>query len=341
MKRLRLLLLLAASLGGLAMAQDPVAALPEHRRGTEQTFLTYPEWFLVHSPAEYAAYVKNHGADGFPFWGHIGQFWGSYSTVTRAASDYPFNTRYHVMIMVIGTSTTVEYALRSAYETLIGRLSALTSRDTGTAEDRLAAKVAQDYVDFIRVKPWYEFDFTGALRQLWLHTDYAGPNMLRKWERRYALTTEYGIKAGYAWLIKKATRASYDVPLEVTAVLIERPPAGADQALAQMKVLQRYPDGAVLALAPRYEAFGAQAVALAAAGADFREIAGNRSVILVSALVPQAWLPQPGDRLLFTQPILTRPGEKRIALVVPVAALSASLRRLAAPGLHLEHVYDY
>jgi hypothetical protein len=37
-----------------------------HRRDTEQTFLTFPEWYLVHSPAEYAVYVKDHTPTQFP-----------------------------------------------------------------------------------------------------------------------------------------------------------------------------------------------------------------------------------------------------------------------------------
>ena len=74
----------------------------EHRRGEEQTFLTYPEWFLVHSPAEYAGYVADHTPTEFPFCGHISQFWRSYAAVTEATRPYPLNVGYHVMICVIG-----------------------------------------------------------------------------------------------------------------------------------------------------------------------------------------------------------------------------------------------
>ena len=144
---------LLAALAGANTAPAPVAP-KEHQRGAEQTFLTYPEWFLVFSPAEYAVYVKDHTPTQFPFIGHIRQFWQSYGNVYTAANDgYPFNFGYHVMIMVIGVSTSVEYAIRSAYETLIGRLSELTQSHSMTAEDRFAAHVAQDYVDFIRVLP--------------------------------------------------------------------------------------------------------------------------------------------------------------------------------------------
>jgi len=341
---MRALAAFALALGVLAaaVARDP-AAPPEHRRGEEQTFLTYPEWFLVHSPAEYARFVKTNSPSDFPWFGHIGQFWSSYGAVYRETRDaYPFNFGYHVMILVIGVSTTVEYVLRSAYETIPGRLSGLAQPEGMTPEDRYAAKVAQEYVDFIRVVPWYEFDFMGKLAGLWRETPMWGPGMLRKWERRYALTTEYLIKAGYGWLIRKATKASYEEPLPVTAVLLDRLPPGAASALPELKLLRTFPDGEVLVTVPRYEAFKRYAAGLARQGVAFREIAGNRGAILVTFLAsgPVPALPD-GTRVMFTQPILTRPGTARLALVMPVAALARVLEALDRPGIELEHVYDY
>ena len=209
----------------LGASPEPVTP-PENRRGTEQTFLTYPEWFLVHSPAEYAAFVRDHPPSEFPFWGHIRQFWGSYHAVYRETRrGYPTNYGYHVMIMVIGVSTTVEYALRSAYEAVIGRVTELTATHGPTEEDRYGARVAQEYVDFIRVRPWYEFDYVGALRGLWRDVPWKGAHPLRKVERRYALTTEYGIKAAYAKLIGWGTQATYDTAAPTTAVVVRNAPA--------------------------------------------------------------------------------------------------------------------
>jgi hypothetical protein len=332
---------LCAALVASAGAQDTVATPAEHRRGIEQTFLTFPEWFLVYSPAEYALYVRGHDPDDFPFLGHVAQFWKSYRVVARASHTYPFNFGYHVMITVIGVSTTIEYALRSAYETLFGRLSALARRNGMTAEDRFAARVAQQYVDFIRVRPWYDFDFVGSLAGLWRETGLWGPDLLRKWERKYALTTEYGAKAAYAWLIRKATSASYDAPSPMTAALVDRLPELTPRDLPQLEVLQRYADGSQLLLLPRYDAFAVYASALARGGATFREIAGNHGIILVTALVPAGWRPENAEDVLFEQPILTRPAEKRVALVVPIASLAATLARLSVSGVQVEHVYDY
>jgi hypothetical protein len=317
----------------------------EHRRGEEQTFLTYPEWFLVHSPAEYAGYVAEHTPTDFPFWGHIGQLWRSYAAVTEATRPYPLNVGYHVMICVIATSTTVEYALRSAYETVIGRLAEFTASHRLTEEDRYGARVAQDYVDFIRVQPWYEYDFLGKLRGLWRDTTLVGPDLLRKWERKYALTTEYGVKAAYGWLIKKATKASYDEASPVTAVIVDRLPPNIQAEAPDLKALLEKPGGPALVTVPRYAAFKRHAVALARGGAGFREIAGNGADarILLTLLTPADWSPSiAGSKVLFEDPILTRPGRKRVALVVTVATLAPALTTLAtAPRVEIEHVYDY
>lgn len=334
----------AAATGARMPATDSLTPT-EHRRGEEQTFLTYPEWFLVHSPAEYAAYVQTQTPSDFPFWGHIGQLWRSYAAVTRETRNDPFNTGYHVMIGVIATSTTVEYGLRSAYETVIGRLSELTMRRGLTDEDRYGARIAQDYVDFIRVLPWYEYDFGKALRGLWVATPLWGADPLRKWERRYALTTEYGVKAAYGWLIKKATKASYDEARPVTAVVVDKLPPATAAALPELSTLLQVSDGPALLTVPRYAAFKAHALTLARAGVTFGEIAGNGrdARILLTLLVPAQWSPQATPaRVLFEDPILTRPGRKRVALVTKVGDLARVLNDVAGVrGIELEHVYDY
>jgi hypothetical protein len=331
---------------GLAQARPAsisvtAVAGPEHVRGVEQTLLTYPEWFLVFSPYEYGEFLAGKAPSAFPFYGHIGQFWESYKAVfdetRRRGLD--LNPGYHLMIMVIGTSTTVEYALKSAYETLVGRLAESVG-GRSTPEDRYAAAVAQDYVRFIRVLPWYEYDFGAKLRGLWDETPLTGPAILRKWERKFALTSEYLVKMGYAKLIKLGTQSIYDAPLPVTAV-VTRPPPQADPAMPDLKILRPVQDGAALVTIPRYEAFMVYAQALADQGVDFREIAGNSSFILVSVLAPADWKPAESAGPLLAQPILTRPGVQRIVMAVPVAHLATALRQWKAADLQVEHVFDY
>lgn len=333
----------ALVLGPWSARADAPGTPPEHRRGEEQTFLTFPEWFLVYSPEEYAAFVRDRPPSDFPFLGHVGQLWSSYLSVLRfTRGRYPPNLGYHAMILVIGVSTTLEYSLRAGYEGLLGRLTALSARHGMTAEDRFGARAAADYVDFLRERPWYEFDFLARLRGLWTATPALGPDMLRKWERRYALTTEYAAKALYGRLIGGGTRSTYERPILVTAAWIDRLPPGLEAELPELRVLARRGDGSALVTLPRYAPFTAAAATLAARGVTFREIAGNHGLVLVSALGPAGGAPPAaGVTRLFSQPILTRPGRERVALATPVGSLAALLRALPAAGYELEHVYDY
>jgi hypothetical protein len=311
------------------------------RRGVEQTFLTYPEWFLVHSPAEYASYVGTHPSHDFPFVGHIQQLWSGYAIVTREQmkNDYPKNFGYHVMINVIALSTTAEYAIRAAYENTLGRISWAAAGGNMTEEDRYAARQAQAYVDFIRVEPWYLFDFKSCLLGLWKENPAVGEHMIRKWERRYALTTEYSIKFVYGKIIEKATRAAYVPALMTTQAVIEKPPT---RLPSTVKLVKRLDDGAEVIDMPRYYNFRIAATELAKRGSTFRDIAGNQSVILVTAWARDGHPDLPSDhRILFEQPLLTTPGNRRLGIVLPVAKLSALLANAAKLGLQIEHVYDY
>jgi len=340
-KRRLVALVLSAAVAS-PVAADDVLTPPEHRRGEEQTFLTFPEWFLVHSPAELAHFLSlQRRASEFAWGGHIVQFWQGYRGVTRETERYPFNAGYHLMVAVIGTSTSVEYGLKSAYESTVGRLAEASAEGPPTHEDRLAARVAQRYVDFIRVEPWYLFDFAAPLRELWTTTYAVGPNLLRKWERRFALTTEYAIKAGYAWLIKAATRSIYEEARPTTAVVLDREPHPLPKGLSELRRIEGAP-GAVVVTVPRYRAFMSYAQALADQRLAFREIAGNRGTILASVIVRSETTPPAAPlRVVFTQPILTQPGWQRHVVALPVAELAPQLRRWRAADVQVEHIYDY
>jgi hypothetical protein len=349
MSRLWVVGILCFLIGGTALHAETAGATNsvtplEYRRAPDQTFLTFPEWFLVYSPQQYAEYLQKHTPTGFPFVGHLRQFWQSYAAVfheTRSGG-YPFNSEYHLMIIVIGASTTFEYTCRSLYESTIGRLTTLTLGNDLTEEDRYASQVAQEYVEFIRVHPWYEFDFWQRLINLWSQSNFFGHHQLRKAERHLALSIEYGGKAVYGKILKAATRSAYAEDSPVTAILINKLPPEVAVKLPELKVLQHFPDDTVLATVPRYQAFTKYASVLAVSGINFYEIAGNRGSILVSVLAPHHWALGDNEvRVLFRQSIFTHPDQERIALVVKVEGLAKLLRQLHQMGIQTEHIYDY
>jgi hypothetical protein len=310
----------------------------EFRRQPDNTFLTFPEWYLVYSPREYAKFIDSHPPSRFPYWGHLGQFWQGYRSIYQATRNTkPFNLDYHVMIWVIGVSTTVEYGLKSAYENLVGRVSEATCGEEMAQEDRFAAKVAKEYVDFLDVEPWYRFDYLGRVRRLWTENPWWGPCPLRKWERRYFLTSEYLAKAAYGRAIKLLSESSYGIESESTVVILDRAPPN---SIEGVQILETFPDGAALAKLPRYQAFVKTSRNLAKANVNFIEIAGNRGPILLTVIVTENHQ-LPDAAILFTQPIMTEPGRKRIAFTIPVDKLSKTLRKLEDRPVEVEHIYDY
>ena len=58
------------------------------------------------------------------------------------------------MISVIGVSTTVEYGFKGICEGVVGKFTEVVAAKADTSEDRIGARVAQHYVDFIKVRLW-------------------------------------------------------------------------------------------------------------------------------------------------------------------------------------------
>ena len=285
------------------------------RRPPDQTFLTFPEWYLVFSPEEQAQYYSHTTSTTFPFMTHTAQIWESYKIVNDQIRDnFPPNDGYHLMIRVIGISTSTEYSVKTWYETVVGRLT-----DTHvplTDEDIFNAKFTRDYVDFINDLPWYQFDFAKSLKELWTTTPLFGDHMARKLERRYILTSELMMKYVYGKLIGFGTQQVYDEALLTTAVILENDS---------------------LVILPRYNRFAGAATQLAKEGHSFKEIAGNNSAVLVTILVDGEGAVPNNSKEVFTQVISSNPRWKRVALVVLVADLHSLLKQ----PLNIEHVFDY
>ncbi|ETZ20959.1 hypothetical protein [Pedobacter sp. V48] len=308
----------------------------------DQTFLTYPEWFLVFSPAEQADYFKIRTSTTFPYMKHVDQMWGGYEVIYDQIKDnFPFNTGYHLMIMVIAGSTTVEYSIKSFYETIIGRITDTDPNEEMTFEDKFNADYEHNYVKFIEALPWYQYDFNHQLKTLWSNSSLSGPHLLRKLERRYYLTTELLVKSSYGWLIGLATKSAYETASLQTAVVMDNLPAGLDTS-GFVYNLKELSNGMVLANLPRYAEFNTSVNKLAKEGVCFKEIAGNKGAIMLTVLASKPPLSLNGDfKVLFVQPIVTKTGLNRIAIVTTVTNLVTTLKMLSFDNITIEHVYDY
>lgn len=316
----------------------------KNRRPVEDSYFSYPEWYIVWSYEERAQYLPKNLPSGFPYFASIGQYWKSYCFICGLTqSRHQFNFGDHLSSMVLGGSFALEYAIRGAYEQTIGRLSEWTSSHQLVEEDAYAARVAREYADFVYIRPFYEFHFGHALAQLWKETPLWGKHPIRKWERKFILSVDYGIEAIYAHAMLFASHLAYGAESDETYTWIDSTPETLFREFPRIKIVQEAARPSYIVSIPRYQEFTDLAVKLAERDVHFVQIAGNNE-IMITAIVPKSWtydISEGEGSLLFTESVLTQPNVKRIALECRVFALQSLLHHLFCAGIKIEHIYDY
>ncbi|MBV9932037.1 MAG: hypothetical protein JO013_13990 [Alphaproteobacteria bacterium] len=307
------------------------------RRAEAATWLTYPEWHIVYSAESFGRFLRDRPPSAFPYFRHIGRFWSSYCALNRVTSGAPGTGEAKLTIYTIGISYTVELGIKAVYERTFGRLFEWAS-GWHSADDLYAARVQQRYGTFLHETPWYEFPFGRAFSGLWRTSEPREHG--RHWERRFALSLEYGGKAGYAKLIGWASNASMGADERRLRMVVRGSPAAAAGVDPRIRPVARIGDALTVVDVPRYAQLTDILGKLAAAQVDPVEIAGNDD-IFATVLLPPGTRQPPGTAGLLAMPLDDRPGWRRLGLSMKVPALGAVLRRVRAAGGEIEHVYDY
>ena len=330
-------------------AREQLDEREHYYRDESSEYLTHPEWDLVYTSEAYARWLARRRApSGFPYLRSVGNFWRSYGATWRAASvrsDVPIGT--HVMLGVIGVSTAVEYGLKALYENTIGRVAEWTEPATGVEEEGYAARVADDYATLIVEKGWYEFSFSHALRGLWTDVPVVGPGLIRKWERRAALSGEYAVKAVYASVIGIGTSGAYE-PDDLTRELVVAGLSDSlrrDRLLSLLEPVAQLDRGYWVLRVPRYTPYRDALLALSTHhdGVRIAEVGGS-SIVTITGLAPAAWLAPARASVITAYPALDDAGRRRVLLSVPARDLLdvlAAERRAGALGLRVDHIYDF
>jgi hypothetical protein len=315
--------------------------LGANHRPLEDTYYTYPEWFIVWSYEERANFLEESRLpSAFPYFGSIYQYWHSYCFVcslTHSRKQFDFGD--HLMLVVIGTSFSVEYAVRGAYENTVGRITEWMSGNGLTDEDAYASRVARDYANFVKVRPFYEFHFARALKGLWTETSFWGPHALRKFERKGIFTLDYGLQSIYSEILQLASHLTYGVEPTETYATIDNASESLFREFPHLRKVKELGHGTYLVSIPRYQEFTELAISMARKNVHFDQVAGN-SVIVLSAIA-QGWrYNTPEERLLFIDKVLSRDAQ-RVVIECRVNDLQVVLNDIASRGYLVEHVYDY
>jgi len=308
------------------------------RRPEAQTWLTYPEWSIVYSAETYGRYLAaGNRPSGFAHWRQIRGFWSGLCAVNRAAAASGGSGDYKVMLYTIGLSFSAEMLVKGAYENTLGRLAEWIGGHR-SADDAYNARIWLHYAAFMHETPWYRFGFGRALSGLW-STESGGAG-LRHWERRFALSLEYGVKAVYAGAIGWASGATLGRDETTLRFVARAEPAALAAIDSRLRPVGRLGGGLTAVEASRYAQFSDLLARLSASRVEIVEIAGNDD-IFVTLLVRDGYRAPPGGLALFEIPLDDRPGWRRVGLNLKVPRLLALMRETRAGGGEIEHVYDY
>jgi len=334
------------SSGSVAAAAAPAIALPAidepgYRRKLNDTFFTFPEWYIVYSFEDFGRFLDRSSESHFNYLGHIFGFWQSFCTINRAIPPTGESlTEVKTMIYVIGISYSAEYAIKGLYENTIGRAFEWIRGDKLTPQDEYARAVLQNYAAFLYTIPWFKYPFRDKLDGL-MAISAPTPSRLRTWERDFALGTEYFLKSGYASLIQKALDASGDdVPRDIMFVVSTLPP----EALAKeprIKPIRTLTPQWQLVQAPRYKALTEILLGLLDQGIGLAEIAGNHDILITVIAPDSAKLDVKDTTELFSLPLDAQPGFRRAGLKARIDRLVDINGGLKARGANIEHFYDY
>ncbi len=320
--------------GGFAIAD------PGYRRAEGDSFLTFPEWYIVHAYTDLAGVTRQSSESAFDYLASIAGFWRAMCRATIAAGMVGEVTQdQKITNHIIGLSFTAEMTVIGLYERSIGALTAWLRGPTRTAEDEFALALADEYAAFLRQTPWYEYPFWPQTKRFWHETPWARGNIVRGVERRFALTAQYGGKGAYA--VAMAALAGYSpADLRIRSVVAQT--AAVDLAGdPRIQPIRALDGGALLIETPRYREFTAILRGLGTQGRDVLEIAGNQRILATILIPPGMALSLPVAREIFAIPIQSRPGWVRVGYDAEVKGLTRLIVTVEKQGAEFEHAYDY
>jgi hypothetical protein len=89
--------------------QEATKDIPEYARPEDLTYLTLPEWYIVYSTDEYAAFIAQNPPSQFPHFRAVGQYWQSYADVCEVVQGNTLSITSISALGFIGISLRREY----------------------------------------------------------------------------------------------------------------------------------------------------------------------------------------------------------------------------------------
>jgi hypothetical protein len=310
---------------------------PGYQRAEGDSYLTYPEWYIVHAYADLAGVTRRSSESDYHYASAIKNFWSSMCRATDTARKIgPVTADQRITDYIIGISFSLEMAVQGLYERTVGAVTAWIRGDKKTPEDEFNQRFLDDYAAFLQQTPWYQYSFKAELMRFWRDTPWSSASPVRSIERRFALSLEYGLKGLYALAI--GALAGY-APADLTIMTVIK--RSDDAPVNNVTVVRDLGGGAQLVRTPRYQAYTDILKAWANNGTRVVEIAGNQRILMTVVARQGSTIDAPGSTQIFTIPIQSKPGWQRIGFDTEVPMITAAIAAVERQGATFEHAYDY
>ena len=310
---------------------------PGYQRAEGDSYLTYPEWYIVHAYADLAGVTRQSSESDYHYGSAIKNFWSSMCRATETARKIgPVTADQRITDYIIGISFSLEMAVQGLYERTVGAVTAWIRGNKKTPEDDFNQRFLDDYAAFLQQTPWYQYPFKTELSRFWRDTPWSSGSPVRSVERRFALTLEYGLKGLYAVAI--GALAGY-APADLTIMTVIK--RSGDSAVNNVTLVRELNGGAELVRTPRYQAYTDILKAWANNGTRVVEIAGNQRILTTVIARQSSTIDAPGSTQIFTIPIQSKPGWQRIGFDTEVPMITAAIAAVERQGTTFEHAYDY
>lgn len=304
-----------------------------------------PAWRSRVAAAERIEYLARGGLpSAFPYGAQWRAQWAATLLAARGSAAHPPMLRQRIALYANGVSETLAIGLRAAYERFVGRLGELTQHAGQSAEARYDIDIER--ARLAAVDDCGAVD-RAALRGLWATVPWQGEDGLRKWERRYALSTEYAAKAAWAAArcALRAVAPGGDASVARTEVVVDRWLAPLAGDWPDVQRVRSWQDGSELLRVPAgTSALATRLLAMAKAGGEFQRVAGRgaEEQVWVGVLADVAWqAPADTPAPIALQPDLAAPAQVHRLLPTTVSGLAGLLRAVQASGAEVEAVFAF
>lgn len=310
-----------------------------YRRPAGDTFLVYPEWYVIDAYGDLAAVARANSESAFDYGRSIAGFWISLCATTEAASRsgaIPVDRK--IGNYLAGYVFSTEMGIKGIWERTLGAAAVWLRGPVRTSEDEVGLRILNEYATFLKKSPGGQFPFAQERDRFWRETPTAGDGFARRWERRAAIVMGYTARGFYSHPAAQLDPAApADRKIKGVVDRLDKADLAAEPRIVKLRDL---PDGAVLVETPRGVEFPEIFRRLAERGRDFVEIAGARRILTTVLVPPDKTIDFGGAREIFSTPVQAKPGWRRIGFDTDLETAAGQIALVEGQGAIFERAYD-